>query len=220
MPRRSAACSPEAGRTWVARWVSCATAGGVRARGSAAPAAWWASSIRVGRNSLPFMRRRCAFASATIGKSAATMRRSSPATRSSSSATGCWTSEREARASCWLTLLRLREGFAARAHVQEAHIHREHAPVQLPRLGLLALLLEGPAEPVEDAEPVLVARGRELERAPQDRLRDHVGPLLDETHAQRLRAAEPTFGRPQPLLEFADHPVQQPHLLERPAAIV
>src|SRR5713226_1248299 len=219
-PRRSTEWSTESSCTSVARWISSTTAASVTARGSAAPAAWWASSIRVGRNSLPFMRRRCAFTSAAIGKSAAMMRRSSRATRSSSSATGCCTSESEARAICWLTSLRLREGFASRADVQEADIHREHAPVQLPRLGPLALPLERPAEPVEDAEPFLVARGGQLERTPQDRLRHHVGTLLHEAHAQRLRAAEPPFGRPQCLLELADSLIEQAHLLERHAEIV
>src|SRR5713226_5790429 len=219
-PRRSTEWSTESSCTSVARWISSTTAASVTTRGSAAPAAWWASSIGVGRNSLPFMRKRCAFTSAAIGKSAAMMRRSSRATCSSSSATGCCTSESEARAICWLTSLRLREGFAARADVQEADIHREHAPVQLPRLGPLALLLERPAEPVEDAEPFLVARGWQLERAPQDRLRDHVGALLHKAHAQRLRAAEPAFGRPQRLLQLADRLVEQAHLLERHTQIV
>ena len=55
-------------------------AASVTLRGSAAPAAWPLSSNSVGRNNFPFMRRRCSFTSAMIGKLAAMMRRSSSTT--------------------------------------------------------------------------------------------------------------------------------------------
>src|SRR5712692_2138331 len=115
------------------------------------------------------MRTRCSFTSAMIGKSAAMMRTSSPATRSSSTAPGRCRSRSAIGTTCWLTLLRFGERLGARAHVPESNVHGEHPAVQLARLDLLALLLERAAQPVEDAQSLLVSRGRQVERAPQDR---------------------------------------------------
>src|SRR2546425_12933341 len=109
-----------------------------------------------------------------IEKSAAMMRRSSPATRSSCAATGCCTSRRVTGATCWLTSLGAGERLGALAHVHEADVDGERAPVQLACLGLLALRLERPAEPVEDRQPLLFARRRQLERPPQNRFRHDV----------------------------------------------
>src|SRR6266705_3220039 len=220
MPRRSTEWSTESSWTKVARWISSTTAASVTARGSSAPAAWRLSSSSVGRNSFPFIRSRWSLTSAMIGKSAAMMRRSSPATRSSSAATGCWMSRNETGATCWLTSLGARERLGALAHVHEPDIHREHAPVQVARLRLLAQRLEGPAQPVEDPHALLVARRRQLQRATQDRLRHAVRALLDEAHAERLRAPELALGRPQRLLQLGDGLVHQAHLLERDAEVV
>src|SRR5690242_11075010 len=160
------------------------------------------------------MRSRCSLTSAMTGKAAAMMRRSSSATRSRSSATGRWMSPSVARASCWLTSLRLGERLLARADVFEADIHGEHPPVQVPRLDPLALFLERPRQPIEDAEPLLIARGRQLERAPQNRLRHDVRALFHEAHPQGLRAAQLPLRGAQRLLELGDRLVEQPHLLE------
>src|SRR6266513_132109 len=126
------------------------TAASVTARGSTEPAAWLESSSSVGRNSFPFMRTRCSFTSAIIGKSAAMIRLSSPAT-------GRWRSRRATGTTCWVTLLCLGERLGARAHVPESNVHGEYSAVQLARLDPLALLLESAPQPVEDAEALLVA---------------------------------------------------------------
>src|SRR6266540_1319018 len=224
MPRRSTEWSTESSCTSVARWISSTTAASVTARGSTAPApppaAWWESRSSVGRNSLPFIRSRWSFTSAMIGKSAAMMRRSSPATRSSSLATERWMSRSATGATCWLTSLRTGQRLGARAHVHEPDVHRKHPPVQLARLDFLALLLQRPTQPVEDAEPLLVARGGQLQRAPQDGFGHHEGAFLDEAHAERLRALQFVLGRAQRLLQFGDRLVQETHLLEGDAEIV
>src|SRR2546427_7081760 len=137
------------------------------------------------------MRTRCAFTSTMIGKSAAMMRRSSPITRSRSPATGRWTSRSETRASCWLTLLGPGERLHALPDVHEPDVHGEHPPVQLARLGALPLLLQRAPQPVEDAESLLVARGREVERAPPDRLPHHVRALLSAAGAHPPRPPQP-----------------------------
>src|ERR1041385_779156 len=194
--------------------MSSTTAASVTARGSSEPAAWLESSSSVGRNSFPFIRRRCSFTSAMIGKSAAMIRPSSSPTRSSSPATGRWMSRSATGATCWLTSLRLRQGLGALAHVPEPDVHREHPPVQLARFDPLPQLLERAAQPVEDAQPLLVARGRQLQGPPQNRFGHDVGSLFDETHAQGLRAAQLAFGSAQRLLQLRDRLVEQPHLLE------
>src|SRR6266581_2501138 len=220
MPRRSTEWSTESSCTSVARWISSTTAASVTARGSSPPAAWWLSSSSVGRNSLPFIRSRWSFTAAMIEKSAAMMRRSSPATRSSCAATGCCTSRRVTGATCWLTSLGAGERLGALAHVQEADVDGERAPVQLACLGLLALCLERPAEPVEDRQPLLIARRRQLERPPQNRFRHDVRALLDEAQTERLRALQLALGRAQRLLELGDRLVEQPHFLEGDAEVV
>src|SRR3989454_5231601 len=219
IPRRSTEWSTESSCTRVARWISSTTAASVTVRASSAPDARWLRSSRVGRNSLPFMRSRCSLTSAIMGKSAVMMRRSSSATSSSSPATGRWMSPSETGASCWLTSFRLGERPGPLADVFEPDVHGEDAAVQVPRLHLFPLLFEGPAQPVQHTEPLLIARRRELQTAAQDRLRDHVGPLLEETHAQGFRRPELPLGRPQRLLQLGDRLVQQPHFLERDEAI-
>src|SRR5207247_8511653 len=196
-PRRSTEWSTESSCTSVARWISSTTAASVTARASLPPAARWLSSSSVGRNSFPFMRSRWSLTSAMMGKSAAMMRRSSTPTRSSSPATGRWTSRRETGATCWLTSLGPGERPGALADVPESDVHGEDAPVQRPRLQLLALLLQRPAEPIQDPEPPLVTRPGQLERAAQDRLRDGVRLLLQAPRAQRLGAPQLAFGRAQ-----------------------
>src|SRR6266498_3045948 len=220
MPRRSTEWSTESSCTRVARWISSTTAASVTARGSSAPEAWFESRSSVGRNSLPFIRNRCPLTSAMVGKSAAMMRRSSPTTRSSCAATGRWMSRSEAGVTCWLTLPRLGERPDALADVLEADIHGEDAAVQPARLGPLLLLLQRPAQPVQDPETGLVSRGFQVERAPQDRLGHHVGTLLDEAHAQRLGALQLPLRGAQRLLKLGDRLVEQPHLLERHAEVV
>src|SRR2546422_2898688 len=139
-----------------------------------------------------------------IGKSAAMMRRSSPITRSRSPATGRCTSRSETGASCWLTLLGPGERLRALPDVHEPDVHGEHPPVELARLDALPLLLQCAPQPVEDAESLLVARGGELERAPQDRLRHHVRALLEEAGAQRLCHSQLPVRRPHRLLKLGD----------------
>src|SRR5881396_15941 len=220
IPRRSTEWSTESSCTRVARWINSTTAASVTARGSVAPAAWLESSSSVGRNSFPFMRTRCSFTSAMIGKSAAMMRPSSSATRSSSPATGRWRSRSATGTTCWLTLFRLGERLGALPHVPESDVHGEHPAVQVARFDPLALLLERAAQPVQDAQALLITGGRQVERAPQDRLRDDVGALVDEAHAERLRAPQFSVRRPQRFLQLCDRLVQQPHLLEGDAQIV
>src|SRR3989449_3152054 len=220
MPRRSTEWSTESSCTRVARWINSTTAASVTARGSVAPAARLESSSSVGRNSFPFMRTRCSFTSAMIGKSAAMMRRSSSATRSSSPATGRWRSRSATGTTCWLTLFRLRERLGALPHIPESDVHGEHPAVQVARFDPLALLLERAAQPVQDTQALLITGGRQVERAPQDRLRDDVGALVEEAHAQRLRAPQFSVRRPQRFLQLRDRLVQQPHLLEGDAQVV
>src|SRR5207244_363132 len=154
------------------------------------------------------------------GKSAAMMRCSSVTTLASSAATGRCSSRSAIGATCWLISLRLGQCLGSLADVSEPDIDREHAAVQLAGLDLLALLLQRPAEPVEDAQALLITRGRQLERAPQDRLCDHVGALFDKAHAHGLRAAQLALRRPQRLLQLRDGLVQQPHFLEGHPEIV
>src|SRR5881409_3325381 len=178
MPRRNTEWSTESSCTSVARWISSTTAASVTVRGSSPATAWWLSNSSVGRNSLPFIRSRWSFTSAMIGKSAAMMRRSSPATRSSAAATGRWMSRSATGATCWLTSLRAGQRLGALAHVHEADVHREDPSVQLPRLDFLPQLLQRPPQPIEDAEPLLVARGGQVHRTPQDGLGHDEGALL------------------------------------------
>src|SRR6266576_2708252 len=220
IPRRSTEWSTESSCTRVARWISSTTAASVTVRGSSAPDARWLSSSSVGRNSFPFIRSRCSFTSAMMGKSAAMMRRSSSATSSSSLATGRWISPSETGASCWLTSFRLGERLASLADVLEPDIHREDAAVHLSGLRFLPQLFERPSQPVQHAEPLLIARGRQFQPTPQDRLRHDVGALLEEAHAQGFRGAQLALGRPQRLLQLGNGLVQQPHLLERDPEIV
>src|SRR5438445_2125922 len=220
MPRRSTEWSTESSCTRVARWISSTTAASVTARGSSPPAAWWLSSSSVGRKSLPFIRSRWAFTSAMIEKSAAMMRRNSPATRSSPAATGCCTSRSVTGATCWLTSLGAGERLGALGHVHEADVDREHPAVHLAGLDLLALCLQRPAQPVEDRHPLLIARRGQLDRPPQNRFGHDVGALLDEAHAQGLRALELALGRAQRLLELGNRLIEQSHLLERDAEVV
>src|SRR5512135_3486889 len=139
-----------------------------------------------------------------IGKSAAMMRRSSAATRSSSPATGRWMSDNETRIACSLMLGRPGERLDARPHVHEPDVHGEHAPVQVPCLSRLPLLLERPGQPVEDAEALLVSRSGQLERPAQDRLRHAVRTLVVEADAERLRRPQLAFRGPQRLLKLRD----------------
>src|SRR4029077_9583791 len=130
------------------------------ASGSRAAGARLVSRSNVGRNRFPFMRTRCSFTSAMIGKSAAMMRASSSATRSSSTATGRCRSRSAIGTTCWLTLLRFGERLGARAHVPESNVHGAYLAVQLARLAFLSLFLERVAQPVEDAQSLLVSAGR------------------------------------------------------------
>src|SRR5256884_678911 len=220
IPRRSTEWSTESSCTRVARWISSTTAASVTVRGSSAPDARWLSRSSVGRNRFPFIRSRCSFTSAMMGKSAAMIRRSSSATSSSSLATGRWISPSETGASCWLTSFRLGERLASLADVLEPDIHREDAPVHLSGLRFLPQLFERPSQPVQHAEPLLIARGRQVQPTPQDRLRHDVGALLEKAHAQGFRRAQLALGRPQRLLQLGNGLVQQPHLLERDPEIV
>src|SRR6266511_3623773 len=147
-------------------------------------------------------------------------RRSSAPTCSSSPATGRCTSRRLTRATCWLMLFRFGERLDALLGIEEADIHGEHAAVQIPRVGFLALLLERAAEPVEHAEPLLIAGRREVETAAQDRFGDTEGALLEEADAQHLRRAQLALGGAQRLLQLRDGLVEQAHLLERDTEIV
>src|SRR5436853_306938 len=82
--------------------------------------------------------------------------------------------------------------------VPESDVHREHPAVQRAGFDPLPLFLERAAQPVQDAQTLLVAtRGRQVQRAPQDRLRHDEGALVEEAHAQRLGASEFSVGRPQ-----------------------
>src|SRR5713226_4336852 len=155
-----------------------------------------------------------------IGKSAAMMRRSSSATRSRGAATGRWMSRSATGATCWLTSLCLGEGFHTAAHVHEPDVHGEDASVQLLGFGVAALVLQRATQPVEDAEALLVARGRQLQAAPEDRFRHAERSLREEAHAQRLRRAELALRGAQRFLEFGDGLVQQAHLLEGDAQVV
>src|SRR6266496_1534335 len=147
-------------------------------------------------------------------------RRSSAPTCSSSPATGRCTSRRLTRATCWLMLFRFGERLDALLGIEEADIHGEHAAVQIPRVGFLALLLERAAEPVEHAEPLLIAGRREVETAAQDRFGDTEGALLEEADAQHLRRAQLALGGAQRLLQLRDGLVEHAHLLERDTEIV
>src|SRR3989442_8315619 len=129
-------------------------------------------------------------------------------------------SGRLARASCWVMSARLGERLDALADVHEADVRGEPPAVALLRLGALALRLEGAAEPVENAQPLLVAARRQLQPAPQDGLRHRVRALLEEAHAQGLGGPQLALGRAQRFLELADRIVEQPHLLERDAQVV
>src|SRR5207302_9915683 len=220
IPRRSTEWSTESSCTRVARWISSTTAASVTVRASSAPDARWLSSSRVGRNSFPFIRSRCSLTRAMMGKSAAMMRRSSSATSSSSPATGRWISPSETGASCWLTSFRLGERSGPLADVFEPDVHREHASVQLSRLGFFPLFFERTTQPVQHAEPLLIARRREFQPAAQNRLRHDVRTLIEEAHAQGFRRPELPLRRPQRLLQLGDRLVQQPHLLERDPEIV
>src|SRR5207248_3731491 len=64
-----------------------------------------------------------------------------------------------------------------------------YAAVQLSRLCFLPQLFERPTQPVQHAEPLLIARCRQVQPAPQDRLRHDVGTFLEEAHAQGFRRA-------------------------------
>src|SRR6266550_3174836 len=181
MPRRSTEWSTESSCTRVARWINSTTAASVTARESSEPVAWLESSSSVGRNSFPFIRTRCSFTWAMIGKSAAMMRPSSPATRSRSPATGRWRSRSATGATCWLMLLRLGERLGALAHVPESDVHGEHPAVQVAGFDPLPLFLERAAQPVQDAQTVLVATGgRQVERPP--RLLQLRNRLVQEAH--------------------------------------
>src|SRR6266699_1910987 len=220
IPRRSTEWSTESSCTRVARWISSTTAASVTVRASSAPDARWLSSSRVGRNSFPFIRSRCSLTRAMMGKSAAMMRRSFSATSSSSPATGRWISPSETGASCWLTSFRLGERLGPLADVFEPDVHREHAAVQLSRLGFFPLFFERTTQPVQHAEPLLIARRREFQPAAQNRLRHDVRTLIEEAHAQGFRRPELRLRRPQRLLQLGDRLVQQPHHLEPDPEIV
>src|SRR5258708_17294568 len=217
MPRRSTEWSTESSWTSVARWISSTTAASVTARGCSAPEARALKSSSVGRNCLPRMRSRCSLASVMRGKSALTMRRSSPATWSSAAATGSWMSWSDARVTCGPMLLGLGQGFDPLAHVHEPDVHGEGPAVQLAGLARLALLLQRAAQPIQDAQPLLVVLRRQLDAAAQNRFRHRVRLLFEAAGPQRLRGAQLPFRRAQRLLEFGDRFVQQAHLLERDA---
>src|SRR6185503_13605673 len=94
------------------------------------------------------------------------------------------------RATCGLMLARLGERFDAIADVTEPDIHREHSSIQLAGFLPFSLLLQRAAQPVENPEALLIARGRQLEGAPQNGFRHRIGALVEKAPAQR-------FGRPQ-----------------------
>src|ERR1041384_2287346 len=131
-----------------------------------------------------------------MGKSAATMRRSSSATRSNSVATDRCTSPRATRSVDSPMSARLGQRFHALPHVHEPDVHREHAAVEVFRLTRPALLLQGAAEPIQNALTFFVARGRNVQRAPQDRLGDAVRAFFEEADAQRLRGPQLALGGP------------------------
>src|SRR5215469_10738669 len=189
-------------------------------RGSVLPVACADSSRSIGRKSFPFIRSRWSFTSAMPGKSAAMMRRSSSATRARSCATGRWMSCSVTGATCWLISARLGQRLHALAHVQEPDVHREHFPIQILRLGGAALLLARAAEPVENAQPLLVTRGGQLEAPSQDRLGHTEGPLLEEADAEGLGGPELPVVRAEGLLELRDRLVEQTHFLECHAQVV
>src|SRR3989449_8396915 len=51
------------------------------------------------------------------------------------------------------------------------------------------------SQPVEDCQPLLIARRRQLERPPQNRFGHDVRALLDEAQTERLRALQLALGR-------------------------
>src|SRR5262249_33301027 len=106
-----------------------------------------------------------------MGKSAATMRRSSAATWSSSAATGRWMSPSEARIAFSLASPRGGGRFPPPPDAHEGDAAGKPAAIQPGGFGGFPLPPEGAGEPVQDAEPLLVAGRRQLERAPQDRFR-------------------------------------------------
>src|SRR5690242_12792755 len=108
-------------------------------------------------------------------------------------------SRSDTRVTCEPTLFRLGQGFDPLAHVHEADVHGERTAVQLARLARLALLFERAAQPVQDAEALLVVLRRQLEAAPQDRLGDGVGLLVEEAGPKRLGRAQLAFRRAQRL---------------------
>src|SRR2546421_99878 len=200
IPRRSGEWSTESSWTSVARWMSSTIAARVTARGSAAPApvACALSSSSVGRNSFPFMRRRCSLTSAMIGKSAAMRRRSSSTTRSSCPATGRWMSGRVTRASCWVTSTRLGERLLELGDrfVEQAHLLESDAQVVM-RLEIR--LVDVLVDPLPEARQhvlevaLLVARGllvRDLHPGVAVRLLD----LLLEDHRAEIHEV-PAHGR-------------------------
>src|SRR5690349_6981936 len=148
-----------------------------------------------------------------MGKSAAMTRRSSATTCSSSPATGRCTSWRLTRATCWLTLFRLGERFHALLGIEEPNVDRKNAAVELACVRLLALLLERAAEPVEDAQPLLIAGGRNIEAPAQNRLGDAEGALFEEADPQHLRGAQLSLGSAQRFLQLGDRLIEEPHLL-------
>src|SRR5207249_1878656 len=222
IPRRSGEWSTESSWTSVARWMSSTIAARVTARGSAAPApvACALSNSSVGRNSFPFLRRRCSLTSAMIGKSAAMSRRSSSTTRSSCPATGRWMSGRVTRASCWVTSARLGERLDPLGHVHEPDVRGEHAAVELSCLRALPLGLEGAPQPIENPQPLFVARRRQLQAAAQNGFRAGVRAFLGEADGQRLGGRLLALGGPQRLLELGDRFVEQAHLLEGDAQVI
>src|SRR5262249_5288219 len=79
---------------------------------------------------------------------------------------------------------------------------------------------ERPAQPIDQADLLLVAARQALDRAPENRLGDREAGLLVERDPQLLRGLEPAFGRTERFLELRDRFVEQAHLLERDSEIV
>src|SRR4029077_14536577 len=113
---------------------------------------------------------KCPFTSAMSGKSAAMMRCSSDATCASSAATGRCSSRSAIGATCWLISLRLGQRLGPLADVPEPDVDGEHTAVQLAGFDPLSLLLQGPAEPIQNTQELLIARCRENEPASTDPL--------------------------------------------------
>src|SRR5262245_23230767 len=90
------------------------------------------------------------------------------------------------------------------SHIVKSDIHRQHPFIAGKRRIKLALLFSRPAEPVQEADLLLVTGAQTLYGAAEDGLGDWELLLVEERGAQRFRGAQPSFGGPQRFLEFGN----------------